>query len=102
MLPPVFLITLTAVYAQDCGFIAIWTMTIFGVLGYILRKLEISILPFVNGFLLAPRLEELIRGGYSASGGDPFFLVKSPIALMFLILSVVIVVYANRSKSGAR
>lgn len=102
MLPLVFLITLTAVYAQDGGFIAIWTVTIFGVLGYILRKLEISILPFVIGFLLAPRLEELIRGGYSASGGDPFFLVKSPIALVFLILSVVIVVYANRSKSGAR
>lgn len=96
MLPIVFLITLTAVYAQDGGFIAIWVVIIFGALGYILRKLEISILPFVIGFLLAPRLEELIRGGYSASGGDPLFLLKSPIAVGFLLLSVFIVVMAGR------
>ena len=98
MLPIVFLITLTAVYAQDGGFIAIWVVMFFGVLGYILRKLEISILPFVIGFLLAPRLEELIRGGYSASGGDALFLLKSPIAVVFLILSVLIIVLAGRSK----
>jgi len=99
MLPIVFLVTLTAVYSQDGGFIAIWTVIIFGILGYILRRLDISILPFVIGFLLAPRLEELIRGGYSASGGDPFFLLKSPIALAFLTLAVVVVVATGRSKN---
>ena len=100
MLPIVFLITLTAVYAQDGGFIAIWVVMIFGVLGYILRKLEISILPFVIGFLLAPRLEELIRGGYSASGGDPYFLLKSPIALVFLLLAVLLVALSGRRHSA--
>ncbi|MEZ5843658.1 MAG: tripartite tricarboxylate transporter permease [Hyphomicrobiaceae bacterium] len=98
MLPIVFLITLTAVYAQDGGFVAIWVVIAFGVLGYILRKLEISILPFVIGFLLAPRLEELVRGGYSASGGDPYFLLKSPIALAFLILAGALLVFAGRGR----
>ena len=84
MLPVVLLITLTAVYVQDGGFIAIWVVLTFGAMGYALRRMEISILPFVIGFILAPRLEELIRGGYSASGGDAFFLLKSPLALVFL------------------
>jgi len=44
-------------------------------------------------------LEELVRGGYSASGGDALFLLMSPIALAFLILSVVIVALAVRSKN---
>jgi putative tricarboxylic transport membrane protein len=96
MLPVVLLITLTAVYAQDGGFIAIWIVLIFGLIGYALKRLDISILPFVIGFLLSPRLEELIRGGYSASGGDALFLVKSPIALAFLVASVFIIYFATR------
>ena len=45
-----------------------------------------------------PRLEELIRGGYSASGGDPLFLVKSPLALGFLVASVAILALAGRRR----
>jgi len=102
MLPAVLLITLTAIYAQDGGFVAIWVVIIFGALGYILRKLDVSILPFVIGFLLAPRLEELVRGGYSASGGDPLFLLKSPIALGFLITAGFILIFAGRSSAPKR
>lgn len=75
---------------------AVWVVLIFGALGYLLRRLEVSILPLVIGFILSPKLEELIRGGYSASGGDAFFLVKSPLALAFLAASVAIVVLAGR------
>jgi putative tricarboxylic transport membrane protein len=96
MLPLVLLISLTAVYVQDGGFIAIWVVLAFGAAGYTLRRLDISILPFVIGFILAPKLEELIRGGYSASGGDPYFLLKSPLALLFLAMSVLIVVFVGR------
>ncbi len=101
MLPVVLLITLTAVYAQDGGFVAIWVVMIFGLIGYVLRRLDISILPFVIGFLLSPRLEELIRGGYSASGSDPLFLLKSPIALTFLVRAGLILFYANPKKRSA-
>jgi putative tricarboxylic transport membrane protein len=101
MLPVVLLITLTAVYAQDGGFVAIWVVLVFGLLGYVLRRLDISILPFVIGFILSPKLEELIRGGYSASGGDAFFLAKSPLAVAFLVAAVAIVVLAGR-RTGSR
>lgn len=96
MLPLVLLISLTAVYVQDGGFIAIWVVLAFGAAGYTLRRLDISILPFVIGFILAPKLEELIRGGYSASGGDPFFLLKSPLAVVFLAMSAAIVIFVGR------
>lgn len=100
MLPIVLLVTLTAVYAQDGGFIAIWIVLFFGALGYMLRKLKISILPFVIGFILSPKLEELVRGGFSASGDDPFFLLKSPIAVIMMILSVVVIVVASRKPAS--
>ena len=96
MLPIVLLITLTAVYGQDGGFIAIWIVMFFGFIGYALKRLDISILPFVIGFLLSPRLEEYIRGGFSASGSDPWFLLKSPLALVFIAASLLILALANR------
>jgi putative tricarboxylic transport membrane protein len=99
MLPVVLLITFTAVYAQDGGFVAIWIVLVFGTVGYVLRRLKVSILPFVIGFILSPKLEELVRGAYSASGGDSFFMLKSPLALAFLAIAVAIVVFAGRRKS---
>jgi putative tricarboxylic transport membrane protein len=100
MLPSVLLITLTAVYAQDGGFVAIWVVLVFGALGYVLRKLDVSILPFVIGFILAPKLEELVRGGYSASGGDAWFLLKSPLAVVFLLMALAIAAFAGRPLRG--
>lgn len=100
MLPVVLLVTLTAVYAQDGGFVAIWVVMVFGTIGYVLRRLDISLLPFVIGFLLSPRLEELIRGGYSASGGDALFLLKSPIALVFLLMSIAIIAVTARQSGN--
>ena len=76
---------------------AVWVVLAFGLLGYVLRKRDVSILPFVIGFILAPRLEELVRGGYSASGADALFLLKSPLAVTFLVLAAFIMVYAARS-----
>ncbi len=73
MLPIVLLITLTAVYGQDGGFIAIWIVMFFGFIGYALKRLDISILPFVIGFLL-----------------------KSPLALVFIAASLLILALANR------
>ncbi|MEM6847735.1 MAG: tripartite tricarboxylate transporter permease [Pseudomonadota bacterium] len=102
MLPIVLLICITAVYAQDGGMIAVWVMLGFGLVGYVLRQLEISILPFVIGFLLAPQLEQLIRGGFTASGGDPFYLIKSPIAVTFLVLAVLLLTFGNPSRRKSK
>ena len=88
MLPVILTVSLTAAYVQDGGYVGLLSACVFAVIGYVLRRLRISILPFVIGFLLAPALEGLIRGSFTASGGDPWFLLKSPIALVMLALSV--------------
>ena len=88
MLPVILTVSLTAAYVQDGGYVGLLSACVFALIGYVLRRLGISILPFVIGFLLAPALEGLIRGSFTASGGDPWFLLKSPIALVMLALSV--------------
>ncbi len=100
LLPSVLLVTLTAIYVQETSMAAIWFTLGFGVLGYLFRKLGISVLPFVIAFILAGNLEETARQAFSASGGDPWFLFKSPLALIFLLASAAVVLLFSRRKSA--
>lgn len=98
LLPSVLLVTLLGVYAQATSFTSLWMAIGFGVLGYLMRKLGISVLPFVIAFILAGTLENTARQAFSASGGDPYFLFDSPISISFIALTVVIIVMTARRK----
>jgi len=102
LLPSVLLLTLTAIYVQETRIEAIWFALGFGVLGYIMRLLAISPLPFVVAFILGKSLEETGRQAYSATGNDPFFLFNNPIALVFILLSVAVIVLSGRSTKGSQ
>lgn len=102
LLPSVLLLTLTAIYVQETRIEAIWFALGFGILGYIMRLLAISPLPFVVAFLLGRSLEETGRQAYSATGNDPFFLLNSPIALTFILLSVAVIVLSGRKTKGSQ
>ena len=101
LLPMVLLLTLTAIYAQETSFTAIYFALAFAVLGYFLRKLKIPTLPFVIAFILAGNLEHSFRQAFAVSGGDPWFLFKSPMSLLFLALSVAVVIFFSRPRKPA-
>ncbi len=101
LLPSVLLLTLTAIYVQETRIEAIWFALGFGVLGYIMRVLDISPLPFVIAFILGGKLEESARQAYSATGNDPFFLFTHPIAALFMALALGAILYTARKPKGA-
>ena len=101
LLPVVILITLTSVYVQYGSMDAIFFLLLFGVVGYILKKLDISVLPFVITFILAGQLEDNARQAFSSTGGDPWFLFRSPISVVFLALALFTVVYFIRMQRQA-
>ncbi len=96
LLPSVLLVTLTAIYVQETRIEALWFALGFGVLGYLMRKLGISPLPFVIAFILGGKLEETARQAFSATGNDPFFLFTSPIAAAFIVMSIAVIVWGAR------
>lgn len=72
----------------------IGVMFAFGLVGYILERWRYPLPPMVLGIVLGPLLESNFRKMLAADGLLP--LVKSPIALTFLVLSVASLIWAAR------
>ncbi len=104
LMPAVLLLTLTAIYVEKPNFDVILFTLFFGLVGYLMRKLAVPTLPFVISFILASNLEEAVRQAFAASGADPWFLLSSPLSIVFLVLSVLVVIFfsrgAKRERSG--
>lgn len=90
LLPIITVLTVVGAYAISNSVVDIYWMMGFGVFGFVLRKLDYPIAPFVLGIILGPLLDSSFRGAMEASGSNIFdFLfgmVSSPISLILLLL----------------
>jgi TctA family transporter len=75
-------------------------MLIFGVIGYVMRKLDCEPTPLLLGLVLAPLIEENFRRAMMTSGGDPTIFFTRPISLGFLLISVALL--ATMTMSSVR
>lgn len=77
-------------YSLNQSTFDIWLMLGFGVIGYILRKLEMPLAPAVLGLILGPQLEKSLRTSLEMSAGAYDIFYARPITLVLLILSVIV------------
>lgn len=59
-------------------------LTVFGVMGYLMRRFDYPIAPVVVGLILGPVAEAQLRRALSISLGDPMVLLESPISATLL------------------
>jgi TctA family transporter len=64
----------------------------FGVIGYVLLKLDCEPAPMVLGFILGPMMEENLRRTMMISFGDPSVFFTRPISLTFLVAAALLLV----------
>ncbi|MWB78221.1 hypothetical protein GLS40_09310 [Pseudooceanicola sp. 216_PA32_1] len=98
LLPVVLLITLTAIYVQETSLFALWVTFGFGILGYLFRRSDIPVLPFVIAFILAQPLEQTAREAFAATGANPWFLFSSVTSAVFMLASLAAVVLLGRNR----
>lgn len=99
LLPVILLLTLTSIYIQETRMAEVWFTLGFGFLGYFMRRIDMSPLPFVIAFILGGRLEETARQAFSATGSDPFFLLSSLTSTSFMLLSFGILIVTTWRRS---
>jgi putative tricarboxylic transport membrane protein len=66
-------------------------MTVFGVLGYVLRKLDIPAAPLILTMVLGPLMERALRQSLDISQGDFTIFVTRPISAVTLAIAVLFV-----------
>ena len=102
LLPVVLLLTLTSIYVGNPNLTEVWFAIAFGLLGYAMRRVDMSPLPFVIAFILGGRLEDTARQAFDATGADPFFLFTHPIALALIVLAVAVIALSLRTPEETR
>jgi putative tricarboxylic transport membrane protein len=63
-------------------------MAIFGVLGYVLAKLDCEPAPLLLGYILGPMMEEYLRRAMTLSRGNAIIFLERPISAVMLALAV--------------
>jgi TctA family transporter len=62
-------------------------MAVFGLLGYIFRKLGCEPAPMMLGFILGPMMEEFMRRALLLSKGDPTVFIRRPLSAALLAIA---------------
>jgi TctA family transporter len=71
----------------------IYPMVLFGLLGYVFKKLKCEPAPLILAFVLGPMVEENFRRAMLLSRGDPAIFLTRPISAVFLVAAVLILVF---------
>ena len=95
MIPPKFLMPIVAmisfvgIYGISGSTFDLLVMVIFGVLGWVLRKLDVPLVPVILGILLGNLMEANLRRAMTISDGDWTVLFTSPLAIILWTIAVV-------------
>ena len=104
LLPIILVLCVVGAFGLGNRIFDIWTILIFGMVGYGFVKLGIPQPPFIIGFILGPMAEVNLRRGLMLSDNSFMGFLTSPISGTFLMLSVASVLWhiyqAHRSKSS--
>ena len=68
-------------------------IALFGVVGYLLMKLDCEPAPLLLGFLLGPMMEVYMRRAMLLSRGDPWVFLQRPLSLTFLVIAVLLLLF---------
>jgi putative tricarboxylic transport membrane protein len=88
--PLILGISIVGVYSVNNSLFDVWVMGLFGLLGYLMRKLDFPAAALILGMVLGDGLERALRQSLMMSQGDISILVTRPISGTLLSFAAVI------------
>lgn len=88
LLPGVCMISFVGIFSLSGSYFDLLLMVGFGLLGYVLRKLDVPTVPIILGILLGNHMEDALRRAMILSDGDATYLFSSPIAIGLWIAAI--------------
>ena len=95
LFPAILAFSAIGVYSINSNAFDLFAVAAFGILGYVLVKLDCEPAPLLLGFVLGPMIEEHLRRAMILSRGDPSIFVTRPLSgvLLLLALAILVVVF---------
>ncbi|SMF73819.1 putative tricarboxylic transport membrane protein [Tistlia consotensis] len=89
LMPGVAMISFVGIYGISGSTFDLLEMIVFGVAGYLLRKLDVPLVPIILGILLGDQMEKNLRRALTISDGDWSILWGSWLAIAIWTLAIV-------------
>jgi len=100
--PVIFVMCIVGGYAPEQSLHDVWLMLLFGVVGYLMRKLNYPVAPAVLAIVLGPLAEQSLRQSLLASQGEMLIFVQRPISAICLLIALALMLYPVISKLRKR
>jgi putative tricarboxylic transport membrane protein len=89
LMPLVMALATIGVYAINNNPFELFVALAFGVLGYLFRKIDIPLAPFVLAVVLGAPMEQSFRQALQISDGSPAIFVNSEIGVILVLLTTI-------------
>jgi TctA family transporter len=93
LFPAIVLLACIGVYCTNLKSLDVIFAAGFGVVGYLLRKLDCDITAVALSFVLGPLMEQYFRRSLLLSRGDPAIFLNRPYSAGLLALAVVLILF---------
>ena len=91
LLPLVIVLSTVGIFSVNGNTLELYLCLMFGVLGYVFRKIDIPLAPLVLALVLGGMMEQSFRQAMTLSGGNPKIFVGSVLTISLAALSVFII-----------
>ena len=104
--PAILVFSSIGVFSLNNTTFDVYLAALFGLIGYVFRKLDLEVAPLLLAFILGPMMEQSLRRALLVSQGDPTVLVTRPVSavmlgLAALLLGLVLMPVFNKSREVA-
>ncbi len=94
LIPMILILSIVGTYAVQSSLFDVWSIWIFGLIGYLMRKQGFPCAPLCIGRVLGPILEPAFRRSLIMSDGSFGIFISRPISLIVLIINLCLFIWA--------
>lgn len=88
LMPGILALASVGVLATDFSVVDVWCMVLFGLLGYMMKKLKFPLVPLAFGFIIGPLMEKNLRQALTMSRGSMSIFFTRPFSCALLIIAI--------------
>ena len=88
--PIIFVLCIIGGYVPTMSMHDVWLMLIFGIVGYLMRKLDYPMAPAVLAIVLGPLAEPALRQSLIGSQGDVMIFFERPISGTIMAIAIIL------------